>query len=45
MSDGLFVEKGAAKGAFTVNYLRKQMSAKERKEHDEGYPFRFPLVK
>ena len=45
LSDWLFVEKGAAKGAFTVNYLRKQMSAKERKEHDEGYPFRFPLVK
>jgi uncharacterized protein YegJ (DUF2314 family) len=45
LSDWLFVEKGAAKGAFTVNYLRKQMSAKERKEHDEGYPFRFPPLK
>jgi uncharacterized protein YegJ (DUF2314 family) len=42
LSDWLFVEKGVAKGAFTVNYLRKQMSAKERKEHDEAYPFRLP---
>jgi uncharacterized protein YegJ (DUF2314 family) len=45
LSDWLFVEKGVAKGAFTVNYLRKQMSAKERKEHDESYPFRFPPLK
>lgn len=45
LSDWLFVEKGEAKGAFTVNYLRKQMSAEERKEHDKGYPFRFPALK
>lgn len=45
LSDWLYVEKGVAKGAFTVNYLRKQMSAKERKEHDGSYPFRFPPLK
>lgn len=45
LSDWLIVEKGVAKGAFTVNYLRKQMSAEERKEHDDSYPFRFPPLK
>lgn len=45
LSDWLYVEKGVAKGAFTVNYLRRQMSAKERKEHDGSYPFRFPPIK
>jgi uncharacterized protein YegJ (DUF2314 family) len=45
LSDWLYVEKGLAKGAFTVQYLRKQMSEEERKEHDAAYPFRFPPLK
>ena len=45
LSDWLYVEKGLAKGAFTVQYLRKQMSEDERKEHDTAYPFRFPPLK
>jgi len=45
LSDWLYVEKGEAKGAFTVQYLRKKMSETERKEHDAAYPFRFPALK
>jgi uncharacterized protein YegJ (DUF2314 family) len=45
LSDWLYVENGMAKGAFTVQYLRKKMNEKERKEHDELYPFKFPALK
>jgi uncharacterized protein YegJ (DUF2314 family) len=45
LSDWLYVEKGVAMGAFTVQYLRKKMGEEERKEHDALYPFRFPALK
>lgn len=45
LSDWLYVENGVAKEAFTVQYLRKKMHEKERKEHDSIYPFKFPPLK
>jgi uncharacterized protein YegJ (DUF2314 family) len=41
LSDWLIVEEGVAKGSYTVQLLRKRMSAVERAEHDARYPFRF----
>lgn len=41
LTDWLVVDHGLAKGAFTVQLLRRRMSPSERAEHDSHYPFRF----
>jgi len=41
LSDWLYVEDNTAHGAFTVLLLRTRMTAEEREQHDDGYPFRF----
>lgn len=41
LSDWLVVDSGIAKGAYSVQLLRKRMSAAERDEHDSHYPFGF----
>lgn len=41
ISDWLCIEHGKAKGAYTVQLLRQRMTDQERREHDQGYPFRF----
>jgi uncharacterized protein YegJ (DUF2314 family) len=41
LSDWLYVSGGIARGAFTVQVLRRRMSAAQRREHDSHYPFSF----
>lgn len=41
LSDWLYDSDGTARGAFTVQVLRRRMSPAERREHDAHYPFAF----
>jgi uncharacterized protein YegJ (DUF2314 family) len=41
VSDWLVASNGMARGAYTVQLLRKRMTDSERREHDSAYPFRF----
>lgn len=41
LSDWLIVQNGFARGAYTIQLLRKRMTDEERAQHDSRYPFLF----